>query len=221
VQWSKTLYPFNAELDPRTNTRGFLTFSTSSVLPLRPGTWWYRVRGFDYNLPTGVQQMSWSDPQKLVVAKPKFKVVATPHKKTTFKVVHPARTTLIVKVKPAGTRSTVVLDSPPAGASKGDRVVITDQLVNFSAQFGKIAGATVGSDRVALTFTSADTAAIQGVATLPGGTISFGGSSSLTDAVISLAVSGGTGAFAQARGTFSQSQTGSALDTFTLTVPSA
>jgi hypothetical protein len=114
-----------------------------------------------------------------------------------------------------------VLDSPPAGASKGDRVVITDQLVNFSAQFGKIAGATVGSDRVALTFTSADTAVIQGVATLPGGTISFGGSSSLTDAVISLAVNGGTGAFAQARGTFSQSQTGSALDTFTLTLPSA
>ena len=27
------------------------------------GTWYYRVRGFDYNLPTGVQQMGWSDIQ--------------------------------------------------------------------------------------------------------------------------------------------------------------
>ena len=78
VQWSKTQYPFVAENDPRTNTKGFLTFSTSSVLPLRPGTWWYRVRGFDYNLPTGVQQMSWSDPQKLVVSTPRFKIVPTP-----------------------------------------------------------------------------------------------------------------------------------------------
>jgi hypothetical protein len=56
------------------------------VLPLRPGTWWYRVRGFDYNLPTGAQQMGWSDPQKLVVSTPKFKVVAAPTKKRKFKV---------------------------------------------------------------------------------------------------------------------------------------
>jgi hypothetical protein len=86
VQWSKKRYPFVAETDPRTTTKGFLTFSTSSVLPLLPGTWWYRVRGFDYNLPTGVQQMSWSDPQKLVVSAPRFKVVATPPKRK-FKVV--------------------------------------------------------------------------------------------------------------------------------------
>ncbi len=36
------------------------------------GTWYYRVRGIDYNLPTGVQQMGWSDPEKLVVTKPKL-----------------------------------------------------------------------------------------------------------------------------------------------------
>jgi hypothetical protein len=47
------------------------------VLPVGPGTWWYRVRGFDYSLPTGAQQMSWSDPAKLVVAAPKFKLVGT------------------------------------------------------------------------------------------------------------------------------------------------
>jgi hypothetical protein len=55
------------------------------VLPLGPGTWYYRVRGFDFNLPTGVQQMGWSDPEKLVVTKPKFKIAAPAKKK--FKVV--------------------------------------------------------------------------------------------------------------------------------------
>ena len=44
------------------------------------------MRGFDYNLPTGVQQMTWSDPEKLVVAKPKFKIVASAPKRK-FKVV--------------------------------------------------------------------------------------------------------------------------------------
>jgi len=52
-----------------------LTSSTSVVLPVGPGTWYYRVRGFDYSLPTGAQQMSWSDPVKLVVAAPKFSIV--------------------------------------------------------------------------------------------------------------------------------------------------
>lgn len=87
VQWSKTRYPFVAQPDPRSKTNGFLTYSTSAVLPLGAGTWWYRVRGFDYNLPTGVQQMSWSDPQKLVVTAPKFTVTKTAAKKKRFKVV--------------------------------------------------------------------------------------------------------------------------------------
>jgi hypothetical protein len=86
VQWSKTRYPFVVETDPRTSTKGFLTSSTSAVLPLTPGTWWYRVRGLDYNLPTGVQQMSWSTTQKLVVSKPRFKVVPTAPKRK-FKIV--------------------------------------------------------------------------------------------------------------------------------------
>ena len=52
-----------------------MTTSTAVVLPVSPGVWWYRVRGFDYSLPTGAQQMSWSVPAKLVVAKPTFKVL--------------------------------------------------------------------------------------------------------------------------------------------------
>jgi hypothetical protein len=84
VQWSKKLpgaksyYPFKAE-------GAIMTTSTAAILPLVPGTWYYRVRGFDYNLPTGVQQMSWSEPQQLVVTKPKFTIAPQPKKK--FKIV--------------------------------------------------------------------------------------------------------------------------------------
>ena len=83
VQWSKTRYPFTPEIDPRTSAKGYMTGSTSLVLPVGPGTWFYRVRGFDYSLPTGAQQMSWSAAAKLVVAKPKLKVV--PGTKRVFK----------------------------------------------------------------------------------------------------------------------------------------
>ncbi len=76
VQWSKTRYPFKPEPNPQNqNALGTLTLGTSTVLPLKAGTWYYRVRGFNYTLPTGAQQMSWSDPAKIVVAKPKFRVV--------------------------------------------------------------------------------------------------------------------------------------------------
>jgi hypothetical protein len=89
VQYSKKQYPFKAEVDPRSRTTGILTFSTSDVLPFRnsqmAGTWYYRVRGIDYNLPTGVQQMGWSDPEKLVVTKPRLSIVPQPKRK--FKVV--------------------------------------------------------------------------------------------------------------------------------------
>jgi len=52
-----------------------MTIGTAAVLPLPAGTWYYRVRGFNINLPTGAQQMSWSDPAKIVVAKPKFRII--------------------------------------------------------------------------------------------------------------------------------------------------
>jgi len=76
VQWSKTQYPFKPEPDPEnSNAPGTMTLGTAAVLPLTPGTWFYRVRGFNYSLPTNAQQMAWSDPAKLVVAKPKFAVI--------------------------------------------------------------------------------------------------------------------------------------------------
>jgi hypothetical protein len=76
VQWSKTRYPFTPQPNPQNqNALGTLTLGTAAVLPLKAGTWYYRVRGFNLNLPTGAQQMSWSDPAKIVVAKPKFKLI--------------------------------------------------------------------------------------------------------------------------------------------------
>jgi hypothetical protein len=76
VQWSKTRYPFTPQPDPQNGKAlGRLTTGTSAVLPLSPGTWYYRVRGFNFSLRTGSQQMSWSDPAKIVIARPRFKIV--------------------------------------------------------------------------------------------------------------------------------------------------
>jgi hypothetical protein len=67
VQWSRNRYPWR--------TAGHLrTFSTSAVLPLKPGTWWYRVRGINDSLP-GNQEMSWTAPIKIKIAKPTFRVI--------------------------------------------------------------------------------------------------------------------------------------------------
>jgi hypothetical protein len=73
VQWSRTRAPFKPELTSA--GPGVMAWGTSAVLPLTPRTWYYRVRGFDFSLPTNAQQMSWSDPSRIVVAKPKFRVV--------------------------------------------------------------------------------------------------------------------------------------------------
>jgi hypothetical protein len=76
VQWSKTRSPFTPEPNPQNaGAHGTMTLGTAAVLPLTPGTWYYRVRGFNYSLPTNAQQMSWSNPAKIVAAKPQFKVV--------------------------------------------------------------------------------------------------------------------------------------------------
>ena len=67
LQWSKKVYPFRP-------VGTHFTLATSLVLNLKPGTWYYRVRGFDYNLPTGAQQMAWSNSTKIVVAAPQFRI---------------------------------------------------------------------------------------------------------------------------------------------------
>ena len=76
VQWGKKAYPFVPTVPVGAKDSGILTSGTSAVLPLakEPGKWWYRVRGFDYSLPTGAQQMSWSEPAMVIVTKPTFRI---------------------------------------------------------------------------------------------------------------------------------------------------
>jgi hypothetical protein len=54
--------------------KSVLTFGTSLTLPLSPGTWYYRVRGLDFSVPTK-QQMAWSSPVKLLVSRPTFRIL--------------------------------------------------------------------------------------------------------------------------------------------------
>ena len=68
MQWSHTRYPWR--------TRGSkLTFATSLTLPLSPGAWYYRVRGIDSLMTGSKPQLTWSNPVRLVVTKPRFRVV--------------------------------------------------------------------------------------------------------------------------------------------------
>jgi len=74
VQWSHHAYPF-------TPIGAQWTFTTSAVLPLKPGTWYYRVHAYDYDLPTGkkpcpaCESLAWSQPTKVVITAPKLHIV--------------------------------------------------------------------------------------------------------------------------------------------------
>ena len=67
IEWSKTKYPWR----PAGHVK---TPATSAVLPLQPGTWFYRVRGVNDSIP-GNQNMQWSGVAKVNIAKPTFAVV--------------------------------------------------------------------------------------------------------------------------------------------------
>ena len=56
VEWSHTRYPWRAV--KRIPVDG----GTAATLPLKPGSWWYRIRGINSALPEGHQFMSWSQP---------------------------------------------------------------------------------------------------------------------------------------------------------------
>jgi hypothetical protein len=75
VQWSKTAYPFRPQANGKSGGLGLQTFATSATLPLKPGTWYYRVRGINFSVPGGANQMSWSNSVRLVVTKPRFVVI--------------------------------------------------------------------------------------------------------------------------------------------------
>jgi hypothetical protein len=68
VQWSKRTYPWKAE-------GNVVTVATATELPLKPGTWYYRVRGLSSTMPSGARQLAWSDPVRIKIAGPRFKVI--------------------------------------------------------------------------------------------------------------------------------------------------
>jgi hypothetical protein len=68
VQWSRKVYPWKAE-------GNVTTVATAAELPLKPGLWYYRVRGLSSTLPTGARQLAWSSPVRIKIAGPRFKVI--------------------------------------------------------------------------------------------------------------------------------------------------
>ncbi len=93
-------------------------------------------------------------------------------------------------------------DIAPKGTSRGDTVTSTDRLLNAAAQFGRKKGSVVGADAGTLTFTSPHTATFSGRTRLPGGTLILAGPVYTTQGgSIVIPVAGGTGSFANVRGT--------------------
>ncbi len=67
IQWSKSANPWRP-------LGSLVTGATSSLLPLEPGSWYYRVRGYNHSFLKR-PQMAWSTPTALKVSKPTFSVV--------------------------------------------------------------------------------------------------------------------------------------------------
>jgi hypothetical protein len=68
LQMSRTHNPFQS-------AASFITPVTSAVLTPEPGTWYYRVRGLNLNMPTGSQGMSWSIVRRMQIGKPSFRLL--------------------------------------------------------------------------------------------------------------------------------------------------
>jgi hypothetical protein len=66
VQWSKSGYPWK-------RAGSLKTGATSAVLPLTPGTWFYRVRGINQDAMSK-PEMAWSMPSAIRIARPVFAV---------------------------------------------------------------------------------------------------------------------------------------------------
>ncbi len=116
IQWSKTRKPFVAEVAPG-GKRGWVTASTSVVLPVGTGSWYYRVRGIDFQLPSKAQQMSWSDVQQIVVAPPSFKIDTS--SKGTYTIVGGDKTTKTASAMKAAKGSGFSIQVPTAWKAWG------------------------------------------------------------------------------------------------------
>ncbi|MDX6503028.1 MAG: hypothetical protein QOE29_153 [Gaiellaceae bacterium] len=72
IQWSRTEYPFEPALTKI--APGTSTLMSSKAIGFKPGTYYYRVRGLDFQLPKNARAMGWSKVQKVVIAAPVFTV---------------------------------------------------------------------------------------------------------------------------------------------------
>ena len=126
-------------------------------------------------------------------------------------------TTMVIQVKSVTTAS-IPSDKAPKGASKGDRLLVRDRLVNVARQFGKPPGAVVGHDEGVIVLTGRNSGTFDGVTTLPGGTIRLHGV--IRNGIESFSVVGGTGKFAHAHGTIFVGSGTSPLNTYHLTLGS-
>jgi len=129
----------------------------------------------------------------------------------------PARTAALVITVRSVTTASIPRDTPPKGASRGDRVVMRDRLVNVHRQFGKPAGAIVGRDEGVLVLSSPTSGTFDGVTTLPGGTMRLHGI--IRDGFETFTVTGGTGRYASARGTISIGSGTSPLNVYRIGFP--
>jgi len=124
---------------------------------------------------------------------------------------------VVIDVKSVTVAGTVS-DIPPKGPSKGDRYTGRDKLINLARQFGRPAGAVVGTDVSVLTVTGPTTGCVKDIAKLPGGTLTFEGCAHLGSGG-SISVVGATGAFAGASGTMTGGSGNSPTNTFRLKLP--
>jgi hypothetical protein len=134
------------------------------------------------------------------------------------------RSTVVIRVKSVQTFGRVVHDEPPVTLSKGDVIVERDKLYNAARQFGKPVGALVGTDQAKITLLAGNTATLSGSASLPDGTLSFKATVHLISAGSTpIPIVGGTGRYAHARGSVTESSAAAggntALNTYKLTTP--
>jgi hypothetical protein len=122
---------------------------------------------------------------------------------------------VVITVRSIETSSTPD-DKPPSGPSKGDRFLLRDDLKNVARQFGRKAGAVVGSDAGLLTMTSKTEGRVVGFATLPGGRVRWHGVVHFKGANTPFTVDGGTGRYAHARGTMVVGAGANPLNTYRL-----
>ena len=108
---------------------------------------------------------------------------------------------MTIRLFSTATYERVVVDRPPTQQmSKGDVLVVESTLRNAIAQFGRPKGVVVGFDSVLVTIRSPTDADVTVASKLPGGDLRARGRTRLGGKQ-TYPVTGGTGTFAEARGT--------------------